>query len=255
MVACTAVNRVAEALVGSSPTVPAKDQRYQVVIRSNFKDYYDFVANLYGGGDPRIVYPRTRLTKMDPKSPWAGDFFINLPKWGSLPDPTRHYSNLRNRIAYCDYKYLIVAGKAYLLKRPIPEVSALYDRDINSFKICDAQEELETTWWRIRDDFKFGVEHQFLVDLCRTIGHPVFVINKIEYDRDRAVTINIDGQCPILGRIGMASSIDPYQMYQDIAVFVGNRMTKTPDMQPPVELSNIQKILKAGFDLRRSFRH
>jgi hypothetical protein len=51
------------------------------------------------------------------------------------------------------------------------------------------------------------------------------------------------------------SLISPQQMYQDLAMFMGNRMKDTPDVQPPVELNNRQKIVKAGFDLIQSFRH
>lgn len=220
-------------------------------ISSKFRDYYDFVADQYGGGDPRIVYPRTRLTKIDPKNPWSGDLIVTVPKWGPLPDPNGYY-----RSDEFQYRYLIVAGKAYLLKRL---QSMFYDGDINSFKICNAEEEVKDRrrFYLRQDKFEYGKEHDFLVDLSRQIKAPVFVINKLEYVRlgKDEVSAIIDGQCPVLGRIGMASLIDPYQMYQELALFVGNKMRSTPDVKPPVELDNKQKILKAGFDLKKSFRH
>ena len=36
-------------------------------IISPFKDYYDWVAGKYGGGDPRLVYKRTKIEGKDTK--------------------------------------------------------------------------------------------------------------------------------------------------------------------------------------------
>ena len=43
-------------------------------------------------------------------------------------------------------------------------------------------------------------------------------------------------------------------MYQEISYFIGNTMNESPDIKPPVEISNKDKISKAGFDLKNSFR-
>lgn len=219
-------------------------------ISSKFRDYYDFVADMYGGGDPRVTYPRTRLTKVDPKAPWAGGLYIDFDKWGVLPDPNRHYNF--GRLDAFEFRYLIIAGKPYLLRRSL---SQIYDGDINSFKVADPEpDRYGGVSWQ-RDKFEFGVEYPYLVELCRKVKHPVFVINRIEYLKDRKVSIHVDGQCPVLGRIGMAKRVEPTQMYQELAMFVGNKMRETPDQKPPIELGNSQKIVKAGFDLKKSFRH
>lgn len=214
-----------------------------MVIRSRFKDYYDFVATRFGGGDPRIVYTRGRLKS----NYFDGKCGINSPKAYN-----RYY--MRNRGPDMDYMYLIVCGRAYLLARPM---SMVYEKfDVNTFSMIDPEEDKDIPdWIRRRQELVFGQEYPFLVDLCRTVGAPVFVIYDISYKQNREATYSVCDQIPILGSIGMAQKIDPYQMYQDIAVFMGNRMKATPDTQPPVELSNTQKILKAGFDLKKSFRH
>ena len=36
-------------------------------IISPFKDYYDRIAGKYGGGDPRLVYKRTKIQGQDTK--------------------------------------------------------------------------------------------------------------------------------------------------------------------------------------------
>lgn len=219
-------------------------------ISSKFRDYYDFVADQFGGGDPRVTYARTRLTKMDPKNPEAGEIIVEVPHWGELPEP--NHRGYFNRNDWWEFRYLIVVGRAYLLARPN---TFLYNGDINSFQITDPpQDRKYSTYWR-RDSFEFGVEHEFLVELSRAVKHPVFVINKLEWRKQGKTLVHVDGQCPVLGRMGMAKRIDPYQMYQELAMFVGNKMRETPDTKPPVELDNKQKIVKAGFDLKKSFRH
>ena len=105
---------------------------------------------------------------------------------------------------------------------------------------------------------EFGVERPFLVNLCRVVGSPVFAFEVMNtYGRRGAskVQVRIAGQCPILQEVGMASAIPASQMYQDIAYFVGNTMKACPDTVPPVDVSNREKIIKAGFDLKSSFRH
>lgn len=211
-----------------------------MVIQSKFKDYYDFVATRYGGGDPRIVYSRGRIKE------W------HIEARCPMTSPKRYVrSYYTHQDPQTDYMYLVVTGRAYLLSRP----STIEPLDVNKFRITDPIDERLPRWRMPRTEFVFGQEYDFLVDLCRKLQAPVFVISSIEHKSSDSSDVIVCEQCPILGNIGMASRVDPFQMYQDIAVFVGNRMTKTPDMQPPVELSNTQKILKAGFDLRRSFRH
>ena len=36
-----------------------------MIIKSRFKDYYDFVGLQFGGGDPRVCYMRERLSVDD----------------------------------------------------------------------------------------------------------------------------------------------------------------------------------------------
>lgn len=226
-------------------------------INSQFKDYYDFVANQFGGGDPRIVYSRQRIVRLDPKQ-FHDSTTVHMDIGHSLYDPARYdrYCYLKPNEPHREYMYLVVAGKPYLLVRLYTNLISRYD--ISTYKVTDHDPRERPKWMRLHHlhpDVEFGKEYDFLIQLSRKIGTPVFAIEAIEYKSNSQSDVVICGQCPILGRIGMASRVDPYQMYQDIAMFVGNKMKKTPDTQPPVELDNKQKILKAGFDLKQSFRH
>ena len=94
-----------------------------------------------------------------------------------------------------------------------------------------------------------------LLELSRLVGAPVFVVTDINPRFQNGVKIQVDEFCPVLKEMGMSALISPEQMYQQLAYFMGNTMHPSPDTQPPVEVSNRDKILAAGFDLRQSFRH
>lgn len=231
-------------------------------IVSPFTDYYDFVAKRFGGGDPRIVYSRQPLTQTNPKLPGhptkdvkVTNFHMDCPSMYE-----RRYCKKGIYQYYC--KYLVVVGKAYLLRWKVPYEEGVlqYTNSVNNYSIHDTDKDNTVGLWWFRKAHEFGIEYPFLVDACRKVGAPVFVINKVHFGGGPYVskeedTLEIDGQCPLLGKVGMAAIIDPYQMYQELAVFVGNKMKESPDMKPPVELDNKQRILKAGFDLKTSFRH
>jgi hypothetical protein len=220
-------------------------------IKSTFKDYYDFVADQYGGGDPRIVYERGSLVPRDKQfNSVYTDKVVEMPNF-PLEDPMRLGQSYDMSL-----RYLVVTGKAYL-------ISCLYEYavDLNSYCLQPVEELLKKNKkWRFiyRRDFgiEFGKEYPFLVELSRLVGAPVFVIRTISWHGkwDKA-KIAICGQCPILAKIGFPAIIPPQQMYQDLAYFVGNTMKPVPDNEPPVAVSNREKILKAGFDLKQSFRH
>lgn len=225
-------------------------------IKSSFKDYYDFVATRYGGGDPKIVYVRGRIAPKDHFVVVVSDFPLADPvSWPS--------SNAPYRLAY-----LVVAGKAYLLHQP----KDIWPSGIEHYRLCDpakiasddARERAGNRRWVVRsrtfglrdEPFEFKRAYEFLVDFSRLVKAPVFIVEGVQSQfGSREVRVAVAGRCPILDKIGMAQVVPPEQMYQDLAYFVGNTMNPSPDTKPPVEVSNRDKIVAAGFDLRRSFRH
>jgi hypothetical protein len=227
-----------------------------MLIQSRFKDYYDFVAAQYGGGDPKVRYLRGGLRRTE-------IFVDRFP----LADPL----SWPHLDADYELAYLIVAGKAYLLRRDKKP-----GRKFSDFRVADAEAVSEadrktrTAGRRYlaqrrvfggRDfDFTFGRQYDFLVSLHRAAGAPALVIDQVwrPASRDRMqdrIQIDLWERCPVLKHLGMAAVVSPEQMYQELAYFVGNLMKVSPDIAPPVEVDNQHKILAAGFDLKTSFRH
>jgi hypothetical protein len=230
-----------------------------VVIQSPFKDYYDFVANQFGGGDPRIVYVRKRLApqKNNGNKIYESNLEIEIEGDSPLVDLTSMFCRDQQETQTV---FLVVAAKLYRMTQPGIGMYYSYFTNVNNFKVQSPEETGEDTkkrrWRWIRQSFTYGIEQPFLVDLSRQIQAPVFVVREAHgLWKSLKTCITIAGQCPILQAVGMPTLIPPTRMYQDLAYFVGNTLHNTPEQQPPVEVTNKQKILKAGFDLKQSFRH
>jgi hypothetical protein len=193
---------------------------------------------------------------------------------GDCPLTDLDYFNMRNQ--ELRQKYLIIAGKAYIIQKKVGKETGLgfFEEDVNtvnfnsvnSYRVIPPEiiEEERKGYgkrvtggyvWRKGYGVEIAKENPFLIELSRKIGHPVYVISEVIHIDDGKFKICINGQCPILKIIGMPTLVPATQMYQELAYFVGNTLKPVPDADPPVEVSNIQKILKAGFDLKRSFRH
>lgn len=205
-------------------------------IKSKFKDYYDYVAHIYGGGDPNIVYVRNNFERTE----W-GYFQVPFEKdiW-SLPHHIIH-------IEY-DLKWCIVAGKCYLL------VSPLYQ---DEWSLYTQEHPISKHFTNSRVNY-LGKFDQNLVELSRIVNAPVFAIRGTHRDwKNKKTYVEIDCNVPILSNLGFASIITPEQMYQDISYFLGNIMHVSPDMMPEPNpaMTDKERILSHGFDVKQSFRH
>lgn len=235
-------------------------------IISKRKDYYDWVAGKYGGGDPRVVYDRRYDTKL------SGEL-ISM-KYEATHRGIHSYSpKAAHKDLACegyDYetKYCIVAGKGYLLVR-----NTCKNQSWRAALSPDDEYFQEETWqprepkkyisrpwgWReAREEWVGRILNpqvsDCLLEASIALQRPVFVISSAARHYDRA-SIAIEYEVPNLGELGFASAIPAEQMYQELSYFVGNTMQFSPDTAPPVEVSNSDKITQHGFDLKRSFRH
>ena len=210
-------------------------------IHSSFKDYYDFVAHLYGGGDPKVTYVRK---KFDPVPVVYNE---NLPSYG-------RYDYYRDRF---DLKWLCVAGKLYLLVDVRP--SDIYAPHIEKWEVLN-QEKHTKLWDMLHTRSRWAPEKEppnyvggsfsAAIEVSRAIKAPVFTYHYHANDR-----VAIEENVPVLADLGLPALVSPEQMYQDIAYFLGNTINESPDMMPPTKMTDKEKIVAAGFDVVQSFRH
>jgi hypothetical protein len=223
-------------------------------IISQFKDYYDFVAYLHGGGDPLITYNRHRLVPLRQSYGSLMTGTLSIEQEG-VRQAEVDYSYVRHpSTAY--YKWLVVCGRYFLMVQLIGES----DWNIFSEKLHPHQWKNKigrTTW---DNPVKTTPEKYLncpggpeLIELHKKVGAPVFTYST--RFNGRKMIAEIDGEIPNLGEIGMAPLVAPEIMYQDISFFVGNVLKVSPEQMHPSPMSNKDKISSHGFDLVQSFRH
>jgi hypothetical protein len=241
-------------------------------IKSDFKDYYDYIPHQYGGGDPKIIYPRAHRISEDRRS--QEGCIRGFPSLGERNWMTRQYKwETLGFPAEPPFKWAVVCGKYYpimgLLELWIPEGNQsglIFNNQTGKcFKVA--------CWELVQEDsvlYKalfpanpwsgvppvFGHFSEDLVKLSKRVGQPVFSIESYRYPKPGGVVqdITIDAEVPNLGALGFPKIISAEKMYQDLAYFVGNLIHDTPDLQPPKTLTNDENIIRHGFDLKKSFR-
>jgi hypothetical protein len=225
-----------------------------MVIKTDFKDYYDYIAHIYGGGDPRIIYLRPHRKKMgDDKigflykrriSSKISDEYLPLTIAKYFLTYEKNSTNEANKVS------IIVVGDIYFTFIKNKE-----DKERRLINEKDIKRVLERERWFFNTEIKNlrvydvnNVKYPKFVELCRKIDTPVFNIN---IHRDFA---SIDEYCPILGKSEIPAYISAQDMYQNLSYFIGNTMKLSPDTVPPVVVADKYKIVGHGFDLKTSFR-
>lgn len=206
-------------------------------IKSNFKDYYDFVAHQFGGGDPRVIYNRIKLSN--------DKFGFDVDSIGGIINSPSIKTNI-NSMVFLKTKWLIITGRYFLLVEITNKINKweLYNELKHGY--------FDKSKWYHDVDIKsiLGKESNSLIQLSKIVKSPVFCIEGLYRDN-----IRIESNAPILNYFGIPAILDPYQLYQDLEYFIGNTMNDNPDILPPVETSNNDRIVSHGFDLKKSFRH
>ena len=223
-------------------------------IFSRFKDYYDYVANMYGGGDPSIMYMRNRLTpfRFEGGSSYSSD--LPIVQEGIRGLPRIHYS--LTGVGYYNTKWLAVMGKYYLMVSYVDR-----NMSMNPWRILDPVEHQKLyenlTSKKSFDetkggDYWLGSPDDKLLELTRKVGTPVFIFSATNLLEN---TILVEPEIPILRDIDFQKFFSPEQFYQELAYFMGNTMHVSPDLSPPSKSTDKEKIQQHGFDLKQSFRH
>lgn len=146
--------------------------------------------------------------------------------------------------------YGIHCGK-YRLKIDLPDMDTHdYMKDITgavSIGRQDARSMITTLMNPSCDRHQGGY-----AEIIETLNAPVFQVVH-DFTQGRSHVLN---RVPVLkdvkGLVGQLPA--PEKIYQDICNFLISRR-KSPDRQPPVDIDEKSRILKAGFDLKSSFRH
>lgn len=216
-------------------------------IQSRFKDYYDYVPQLYGGGDPKIVYVREPLTEFN-ESGFRPSVSLKHKVYYHLPDPFSRNSRFEN------YRFSVLV----IMDRPFMMISKAQACVFDDWKIYNWDENFldlkdrHYFWSDITYQYPKGERSDNILALTKKVGTPVYLI---ESAYQRTNDVSIQSEIPILNHLGVASFYPAVQLYQDLAYFIGNTMKDSPDTKPPVVVDDLTRLQQYGFDKKVSFRH
>lgn len=264
-------------------------------INSPYHDYYDFVGHIHGRDtkhqyvrrhfeNPYMASDiRHTLTFVARTTAGLGLNSLNVGgrsyTWsrpanyrkvdenGNSLEPEEIQRNA-SRLGMYDTQWIAVAGKIYQVfgrkgLDPIDKPVKQKKRGVWAEDEPKAYTLLSTAHpaWDIMSDearreYSGAHECPNLIHLHRALKAPVFHILDGGAERGtKDYHYIIPYRLPVLQEHGFAEVVDPYQMYQDLEYFIANTMNESPDMMPPTEMTNKERIVAAGFDLKQSFRH
>lgn len=216
-------------------------------IKSSFKDYYDYVAHAYGGGDPKVLYIREMIEKTRHVIECKTNWIMHQPYY----------------IPNSEFSWLVVNGACYTLmslvdpetgKRSTPkfftnENFGEYLASMKSSRYYFSRKEIDESRYR-------GVKSNIVTVLSRQIKQPVFIIKSYSACKNPNQHIfEIDSRIPILQNYQFHKYFSPEQLYQEIAYYISNQMHDSPDLVVHDNMTDKEKIQQHGFDLKTSFRH
>lgn len=197
-------------------------------IISKFKDYYDYLAHIYGVDD-NIVLNRNPVNKpVDYKG-----FSLTDPDIGDVSEFENKYIGWRTD----DGRYisfLLVAGHVFALSP---------DRVI-------LPESYSKGYW-MRKSYFPGMFDESTFKTLKKFNRPILEIRPDGWREIKAVD-----KWPNLADLGIPRYIDADTMYKTLYNFIQQELTVNPDEMPETtRLTDKEKIETHGFDKRISFRH
>jgi hypothetical protein len=213
-------------------------------ILSRFKDYYDYLAHQYGI-DENVIFKRdsAHFTSDNVLNTIAIDFvldYVAIPFTRNFWSPAKPYHT----------DILVVNGKGYII---YGKNGFRFDHDKTSKVYFAGQDiDLDKQLKASKGCFIIGSRNYVAFDipnidtLTKLVGSPVFVITHYI-----DTTVSIAKKAPNLGELGFAKYKDAYTMYQETACYIGKVFGS---VEPPIQISDKDRIVAHGFDLKTSFR-
>lgn len=203
-------------------------------IISRKKDYYDYVGKIYGE-DVKLVYERDKIPE--------GKYLLKTSDYDTFKAPRLINHLYVQRLYVLGYVYYIVWK---------------YDYDFKACLLTENDFELfDTQFWR-NSVHEYKLDGQpactALVELSKKLKAPIFLFDVGYFDKEGAL-IGIKGadyQFNLnLGSYGFANIKSAEAMYQELSCFFGSLISS----EPPINVSDKDRLVAHGFDLKKSFRH
>lgn len=212
------------------------------------KDYYDYVAALYGGGDPKNTYERGHYV-----IPWVYNETLDKEIENPFLIPSKLVLWLPRRYSHtnyaAEYRGLFVAGRYYVFGRTGTAISSTDGYLWGDWYLLQRADTNKRRWAFLGagDTFVQGATSMRGTEISKIIKQPIFFINGDGPNQW------VPSEMPYLSEWGFPSRILAEQLYQELALFVSSVLQ--PVEGPAATQSDVQKAEAHGFDKRQSFRH
>jgi hypothetical protein len=235
-----------------------------MLIRSTFKDYYDTAAGM--GVDSTLIYRReTQLVELEHQ------FFLdNLPEFfpndrGEYLDPYNHASiEAWNQQEYCDFYIIGFCGQQIVcLKNTQPDTGksdglAYFGAEILGLGWSNTKRRRQPSAQQVIEDCLQQFHGKANLGLFKQLNTPIFAISLgshlSQYEQQcqglyaPKFTVN-----PNLAAFKFFKYKDAFTTFQEIQSYLSG-VLGSPEPET-IEVSDRSKIVKAGFDLKTSFRN
>lgn len=239
-----------------------------MIIISKYKDCYDFLSTIYGV-DKKVIYNRKeckitneQFSKMKPYvekliGHWDSEYRI----------PTSNI-NLFEKEFY--YQWICVNSKMFLClsKIIIPTYTnkgfTITTRE--QFQVITKEDfnyinQYERKNYGLKN-FKYekyigDIVNSNIVEISKIINQPIFNLSELAkycYNPKLKCEKEYYDIIPNLDKLHISSVYSVEQIYQDLNYFLVNVLKDSPDVTPPIEISDKDKIEGHGFDKKISFR-
>lgn len=158
------------------------------------------------------------------------------------------------------YRHLCICGKSYVVRADYENNGLLSPfrlfTEKNFPKVYKKMNE-KRSWWNYQiysENDYLGKELPVITEISKQINQPVFMIDRV-YRIQNGYQFYIDHNIPILKDYDIPSLISAKQMYQELSYYFINTMHDNPDTMPPSPMTDKEKTLQHGFDIKQSFRH
>jgi hypothetical protein len=233
-----------------------------VKIISKYKDYYDFVAKIYGE-DSKIVFNR-KPNELELTVNYAAhekDFYsglVQVASYNNKIDPVCNQFKQFEKYEKPPTGYIesfILCGELYITIHKM--IDNNYPYKFEQTNLLTIQEYFDnyirgsTNPWEIRIIAALCNVNDKYINLHKKFNSPVIClkVNSI-YPLQHKVQFTALTNVSLLER-RFETKIDAYQMFQDIQTFITNHLT------PEIVIEKVEdkyKIIQHGFD-KQSFRH
>ena len=242
-------------------------------IKSNFKDYYDYVSRVHGE-DPNVIYVRMpHKGDKDMKREYRQGKWISVEceyAWFEVPVvnnlPVFHMPDLAYEKGW-RVRTIYVCGVAYAVIARDATLRSGWANNVNKTIVERNGEDVPFTAFDVKHPFvdalpQFAehylpIKHRSIDAMHKATGMPVFQLYSGSIWNSRPSGDTVDCQVPCLKDFDFGKVLPAEQIWQDIQYYLLNLINESPDMAPPPRppQTNLEKLQSHGFDKRWSFRH